>query len=109
MPNISLVNQFMATRMFFVGEDPVTCTGFDADDADRLQLRLARRRPAVNDPVYHGRDDAARHAVPARLHQDREAGRNANVWTDVTMEILNLGFTGRNQEGGLCADPTPTR
>ncbi len=30
MPNNSLVNQFVATRTFFVGEDPVTCTGFAA-------------------------------------------------------------------------------
>ena len=30
------------------------------------------------------------------------------VWTDVTLEILNLGFAARNQEGTACGgDPTP--
>ncbi len=29
------------------------------------------------------------------------------VWTDVTMEILNLGIGARNSGGVVCADPTP--
>jgi hypothetical protein len=29
------------------------------------------------------------------------------AWTDVTMEILNLGIGAPNQEGTICADPTP--
>jgi hypothetical protein len=32
---------------------------------------------------------------------------NAGVWTDVTMEILNLGIGAANQRGVLCANPTP--
>jgi hypothetical protein len=32
---------------------------------------------------------------------------NAGAWTDVTAEILSLGFAGPNQEGTACADPTP--
>ena len=35
-----------------------------------------------------------------RLHQDREAGRAHGVWTDVTLEILNLGI-GAPEPGGL--------
>ena len=31
----------------------------------------------------------------------------AGAWTDVTAEILNLGFAAPNQEGAICADPTP--
>ena len=31
----------------------------------------------------------------------------AGVWTDVTMEILNLGIADNNQEGELCGDPNP--
>ena len=31
----------------------------------------------------------------------------AGAWTDVTMEILNLGMSGQNQDGTICADPTP--
>jgi hypothetical protein len=29
------------------------------------------------------------------------------VWSDVTDEILNLGFAAPNQEGASCGDPTP--
>ena len=29
------------------------------------------------------------------------------VWTDVTMELLNLGFASPNSEGAICADPNP--
>lgn len=32
---------------------------------------------------------------------------NAGVWTDVTMEILNLGISGPNYEGIGCGDPSP--
>jgi hypothetical protein len=28
-------------------------------------------------------------------------------WTDVTLEILNLGIGATNQQGTICADPTP--
>lgn len=31
---------------------------------------------------------------------------NANVWTDVTMEILNYGIGGPNLAGQICDDPT---
>ncbi len=31
----------------------------------------------------------------------------AGTWNDVTMELLNLGFAGPNQDGQICADPTP--
>ncbi|MGE3508242.1 MAG: hypothetical protein AB7N65_05105 [Vicinamibacterales bacterium] len=31
----------------------------------------------------------------------------AGTWTDVTMEILNLGIGDRNSGGTLCNDPTP--
>lgn len=32
---------------------------------------------------------------------------NAGNWTDVTMEILNLGIGAPNSGGAICADPTP--
>ena len=31
----------------------------------------------------------------------------AGVWTDVTIEILNLGIGAPNSEGTICGDPTP--
>ena len=36
-----------------------------------------------------------------------EKQNSTGVWSDVTTEILNLGFADRNQEGTLCGDPTP--
>ena len=38
--------------------------------------------------------------------QDHNLGAGG-TWTDVTMEILNLGIGDRNQDGFQCADPTP--
>ena len=36
-----------------------------------------------------------------------EKQNSAGVWSDVTTEILNLGFADSNSEGTICADPTP--
>ena len=36
-----------------------------------------------------------------------EKQTTAGVWSDVTMEILNLGIGDTNQEGYGCGDPTP--
>jgi hypothetical protein len=36
-----------------------------------------------------------------------EKQNSAGVWSDVTTEILNLGFGDRNQQGYPCSDPTP--
>ena len=36
-----------------------------------------------------------------------EKQNSAGVWSDVTTEILNLGFADTNSEGTICADPTP--
>ena len=32
---------------------------------------------------------------------------NNGVWSDVTLEILNLGYAATNQDGTICADPNP--
>ena len=36
-----------------------------------------------------------------------ERQNSSGVWTDVTLEILNLGIADRNLEGFPCGDPTP--
>ena len=104
--NFAIAGKFVATRVFFVGEDPVTCTGFTATTLTGCTWSAAAGPPAINDPVYQGATTP--HDTPF-LHGyiKIEKQTNANVWTDVTMEILNLGFNGPNQEGGICADPTP--
>ena len=38
-----------------------------------------------------------------------ERQSSAGVWTDVTLEILNLGIAGRNLEGTDCGDPNAER
>ena len=61
---------------------------------------------AVNDPVYSGATTAVNTPLLngfIKIEKQDVAG----VWTDVTLELLNLGFAGRNQAGHLCADPTP--
>ncbi len=101
----STAQQFVATRTFFVGEDPVTCTGFSA-----TQL-LGCTWPATstlanNNPVYTGASTTVNTPL---LHGfiKIEKQNAAGVWSDVTMEILNLGFAAANQQGIACADPTP--
>jgi hypothetical protein len=108
MPNNSLVNQFNATKTFFVGEDPVTCTVFGANgnELQNCGWGAAPAAVAANDPVYLG--PTVDHNTPY-LHGFLKIERQnaAGVWTDVTMELLNLGFTGRNQDGQICNDPSP--
>jgi hypothetical protein len=106
MPNNSLVNQFNATKTFFVGEDPVTCTAFAANGTDLLNCGWGNGALAVNDPAYLG--PTVNHDTPY-LHGFLKIERQdaAGNWTDVTTELLNLGFTGRNQDGQICNDPSP--
>ena len=59
-----------------------------------------------DDPIYTGATTAA--GTPLlngfiKIEKQNAAG----VWSDVTLEILNLGFAGRNQEGIRRGDPTP--
>ena len=75
-------------------------------DADRLHLE--RRRPRSPSTI---RSTAAPRRRTTRRYctaSSRSSGRDANgAWTDVTMEILNLGFAGPTRKATLCADPTP--
>jgi hypothetical protein len=106
MPNNSLVNQFNATKTFFVGEDPVTCTVFGANGNELQNCGWGGGSVSANDPVYLG--PTVDHDTPY-LHGFLKIERQdaAGTWTDVTTELLNLGFTGRNQDGQICNDPSP--
>lgn len=98
---------FPATRVFFVGEDPVTCTGFTINTLTGCSWSTAASAAlAANDPVVTGATTTA--GTPLlhgfiRIEKQNAAG----VWSDVTMEILNLGFAAPNQQGAACGDPTP--
>lgn len=93
-----------ATRYFFVGEDPVTCSGINGNTLTGCTWGAGTL--AVNDPAYLGSTVAA--GTPL-LHGfiKIEKQNAAGVWSDVTLELLNLGFAGANQAGAACADPTP--
>lgn len=98
-------NQYVATRVFYVGEDPVTCTGYTANTLTGCTWP-AGSTLANNDPIYTGATTA--YNTPLlngfiKIEKQNAAG----VWSDVTLEILNLGFAGPNLQGGICADPTP--
>ncbi len=98
--------QFVATRSFFVGEDPVTCTGYTLNTLTGCTVHAAPAALAVNDPVYTGATTAANTPLLSGFIKI-EMQNVAGVWSDVTLELLNLGFAGRNQQGDPCADPTP--
>jgi hypothetical protein len=89
----------------------VTCTGYN--NAGQLTGCTWPAGSTLNDddavytgatttfgtPLLNGFIKIERQAAPV-------AG-NPGVWTDVTLEILNLGFAGPNLQGGQCVDPTP--
>lgn len=47
--------------------------------------------------------DTALHGGFIKIEKQNAAG----AWSDVTLEILNLGFAATNSEGAICADPNP--
>jgi hypothetical protein len=97
--------QFVATRSFFVGEDPVTCTAFSATTLTGCTWP-AGAVLAVNNPVYTGATTTAGTPLLNGFIKIEKQDDDGD-WTDVTLELLNLGFAGRNQSGDLCAEPTP--
>jgi hypothetical protein len=104
--NFTTAQQFVASRVFFVGEDPVTCTGFTATTLTGCTWSGAATLTA-NDPAYSGATTTLIDTPYLHGFLKIERQNAAGVWSDVTMELLNLGFAARNQEGDLCADPTP--
>lgn len=112
-PAFTTAQKFVGTRSFFVGEDTVTCTGFGGyvagPPARTTTLTgctvAAGGAIAQNDPVYTGATTPVNTPLVhgfIKIEKQTAAG----VWSDVTMELLNLGFAGPNQEGAPCVDPT---
>lgn len=107
LTGFNTARKFVATRTFFVGEDPVTCTGVTASTLTGCSWSTANAAALVaNDPAYTG---ATTTAGTPLLHGFIKIEKKDvdGVWTDVTMEILNLGFAAANQQGISCFDPTP--
>jgi hypothetical protein len=117
-----------ATRHFYIGEDPVFCHGFRRAPASTgaaanvltgctlpnsfsgatvdVDAAVATGGITANDPIYMGGTTTA--GTPLlngfiKIEKQDEDGD----WTDVTAEILNLGFSGPNLQGDSCGDPSP--
>lgn len=106
-------NQMTATRTFFVGEDPVTCTGFQhpTNVANAATQLTGCTWPSgttlnLNDAVYTGATTSSGTRLVHGFIKIEKQDDDGN-WTDVTAEILALGFSDANQQGSICADPTP--
>ena len=89
---------------------PVSCEGYTESIAGSgirfLNCRGLSAAPAAGQPVsssYLSNQDTGTIGGYIKIEKQDSAG----AWTDVTMEILNLGIGGPNLEGTICADPTP--
>jgi type II secretory pathway pseudopilin PulG len=96
---------------FWVANNLVTCTGYTS-----TQFTTCVNAPAgANGAAVstNALSSAGVGLIGGYLKIERQS--STGVWTDVTMEILNLGIGGPNLEGGaligsgsgICADPTP--
>jgi hypothetical protein len=107
--------QFVSDFAWFETEGngirPMTCEGYDTTfNPDRLtNCRIAGVTTAQNDAGLEIRTHALSPAETSLIGGFIKIEKQDinGVWTDVTMEILNLGFAARNQEGSPCPDPTP--
>jgi len=94
-----------ATRVLWAGGTPVTCTGYSATQLTGCYWSTA---PANGSALStSAASTAGQSLLGGFIKIERQNGPNGGTWTDVTTEILNLGFSGRNQAGGICGDPTP--
>ena len=102
---VSTKDLTLGTRLIWAGNIPITCSGYTSTQLTGCYW------PAGVTPSGHLRTSV----VPTTANQSLLGGfikieRQNNpggTWTDVTAEILGLGFSAPNQEGSICADPTP--
>lgn len=89
---------------------PITCEGFTQSFGGSsprfLNCRGLTAAPALNQPISTSAlANQNTGTIGGYLKVEKQdAGGN---WTDVTMEILNLGFGAPNSGGTICQDPTP--
>jgi hypothetical protein len=92
-----------ATRVLWAGGRPVTCTGYTSTQLTGCYWSTA---PANNATLStHALSDRGESLLGGYIKIEKQNA--AGVWSDVTPEILGLGFSAPNQEGAICADPTP--
>ena len=116
--NIPVLNHLaFSNRFFWVNSNSethptpnssvlVTCTGYDTTP------RFSGCSDSGNANTASGHIISTNSPLPVNTTQiggfiKIEKQDSAGAWTDVTMEILNLGIADNNQEGTLCGDPNP--
>ncbi len=104
---VSTQNLAWATRLIYAGNTPLTCSGYSSA-ANQLTGCYWTTAPAVNSAISTQALSSAGQSLLGgfiKIEKQNAAG----AWSDVTTEILNLGFSAPNQEGtsAPCADPTP--
>jgi hypothetical protein len=97
----------LGSRVVWSGNIAVTCTGYSIG-ANQLNGCTWSAAPVIANPLRTNYLSAAGQSLLGgfiKIERQNAAG----VWTDVTAEILGLGFSAPNQEGtsAACDDPTP--
>ncbi len=94
---------------------PVTCQGYsDVPAGAPLVRRFLNCSGLTAAPANGQAIDSSALAnqntgtIGGYIKIERQDQSTDNLWTDVTMEVLNLGIGAENQGGTLCGDPTPT-
>jgi hypothetical protein len=103
---VSTANFFMASRGFWANEKLITCTGYNAAATNLTGCTTVAPVAVVGDVLSTSQLAPQQTSLIGGFLkiEKQDAG---GTWTDVTMEMLNLGFAAPNQSGAQCADPTP--
>lgn len=101
--------QFSPSLLWAPAGGVVTCNGYADVAAPNKELKDCRGLTAVpaNNAVFRSHALAQADAGLINGYLKIEKQDATGVWTDVTMELLNLGFAGPNLDGFICSDPTP--
>jgi hypothetical protein len=95
----------LGARLIWSAGSPVTCSGY-SNAANQLTGCYWSVAPAGSVQT-HALSAEGSNQIGGFIKIEKQNA--AGVWSDVTLEILNLGFSAPNQQGGSapCADPTP--
>jgi hypothetical protein len=93
---------------FTTGRSPVTCSGYNAAAGTRQLTGCYWQTAPPNGSAIttNALSNAGESLLGGYIKIERQDAVGG-AWTDVTADILNLGFSAPNQEGLICADPTP--
>ena len=95
----------VGSRLLWVGNNALTCSGHTNTQLNGCYWTTAP--VAGNTLTTHALSNQGTTLLGGFIKIEKQDA--AGAWTDVTTEILNLGFSAPSQEGTspLCADPTP--